>query len=226
MPSTTTPPTRWPAAISSLTMALIACAVAPEDGAAAGGAADAGVVAVAHATAAWQIRPTRRRRSASARCRRLGVAGRLGFGVGGFGLDVVGGVDIARIPQHPSVRACIAGRLCLLADLVGAEDLAAKGIVGKCLQPGPVARCRALRPPFALLERLVDDLVRILDRIAVAGNAELEARRVEHGRGNIDPRRQILPPLPNPAPVPAPDPQPPRHPPAPPPLPPPPPPSA
>src|SRR5260370_39776584 len=129
MPSTTTPPTRWPAASASWTMALIACAVASEDGAAAGGAAEAGVLAVAHATAAWQIRLTRRRRSASARCRRLGVAGRLGLGVGGFGLDVVGGVDIARIPQHPSVRACIAGRLSLLADLVGAHNLPPQAIV-------------------------------------------------------------------------------------------------
>src|SRR4249920_2578721 len=128
MPSTTTPPTRWPAAISSLTMALIACAVWPDDTAEApaGGAAEAGELAVAQATAAWQIRPTSRRRSTSARRRRLGV-GRLGVGcldvcglvgcldVGGLGLgirrvglDLIGRVDIAWVPQHPSVRAGIA----------------------------------------------------------------------------------------------------------------------
>src|SRR5258707_161173 len=113
----TTPPPRWPAAISSLTMALIACAVWPDDTAAdpAGGAADAGVVAVAQATAAWQIRPTTSRRSRSA-CRRsldvgrLGVSGR-GLGLDRLGLDVIGGIDIAWIPQHPSIGASIAGRL-------------------------------------------------------------------------------------------------------------------
>src|SRR5580704_13130146 len=141
MPSTTTPPTRWPAAISSLTMALIACAVWPDDTAAdpAGGAADAGVVAVAQATAAWQIRPTTRSRSRSA-CRRsldvgrLGIGGR-GLGVDRVGLDVIGGVNVAWIPQHPSIGASISGRLGLLADLVGAEVLSAEGIVGERLQP-------------------------------------------------------------------------------------------
>src|SRR5882757_7556063 len=194
MPSTTTPPTRWPAAISSLTMALIACAVWPDDTAAdpAGGAADAGVVAVAQATAAWQIRPTMSKRSRSA-CRWSLDIGCLG--IGGRGLDVIGGIDVARIPQHPSIGASIAGRLGLLADLVGAEVLSAKGVVGERLQPGPVSQRRAGRPPFALLERLVDDLVGILDGITVAGDAELEARRIEHGRDDVHHRRQVLDPL-------------------------------
>src|SRR5882757_4990800 len=201
MPSTTTPPTRWPAAISSLTMALIACAAWPDDTAAdpAGGAADAGVVAVAQATAAWQIRPTTSKRSRSA-CRRsldiscFGVGWR-SLGLDRLGLDVIGGIDVARIPQHPSIGASIAGRLDLLADLVGAEVLSAKGVVGERLQPGPVSYRRAGRAPFALLERLVDDLVGVLDGIAVAGNAELEARRIEHGRDDVHHRRQILDPL-------------------------------
>src|ERR1700730_2176073 len=202
MPSTTTPPTRWPAAISSLTMALIACAVWPDDTAAdpAGGAADAGVVAVAQATAAWQIRPTTSRRSRSA-CRWsldigcLGIGGR-SLGLDGLGLDVIGGIDVARIPQHPSIGASIAGRLGLLADLVGAEVLSAKGIVGKRLQPGPVSCRRVGRPPFALFKRLVDDLVGILDRIAIAGNAELEARRIGHRRDDLRHRRHVRDSLP------------------------------
>src|SRR5882757_7286274 len=133
-------------------MAPIASAVWPDDaaGGLAGGAAEAGVAAVAQATTAWQIRPTRRRRSTSARRRSLDVSwlgvgcldvGGLGLGVSRrVGLDVIGRVDIAWVPQHPSVRAGIAGCLGLFADLFGAEDLSAKGIVGKCLQPGSVAR--------------------------------------------------------------------------------------
>src|SRR5216683_1428293 len=97
-------------------MAPIASAVWPDDavGGLAGGAAEAGVVAVAQATTAWQIRPTRRRRrSTSARRRRLGVGW---LGVGGLdavcldgcgldlgvrqvGFDVIGRVDIAWVPQ-------------------------------------------------------------------------------------------------------------------------------
>src|SRR5258708_38565481 len=102
MPSPTTPPTRWPAAISSLTMALIACAVWPDDTAAdpAGGAADAGVVAVAQATAAWQIRPTMSKRSRSA-CRWsldigcLGIGGGSARAAGGPAVFVWGG-DVCR----------------------------------------------------------------------------------------------------------------------------------
>src|SRR3981081_4551614 len=54
MPSTTTAPGRWPAAISSLTMLLIACAAPIEDGLATGGAAAAGVGLEAQATTARQ----------------------------------------------------------------------------------------------------------------------------------------------------------------------------
>src|SRR5260221_4044127 len=169
MPSTTTAPGTWPAAISSRTMAPMASAAWLGDVAegVAGGAGEPGVVAVAQATAIWQIKPTRRSRSAS--------ASRLGLGLGGFGLDVIGRVDIAGVPEHPAVRAGVARRLGLLGNLIGAEDLSAKGIVGECLQPGPVPHRRLRRPPVALFKRAVDDLVGVLDRVAVAGDAELEA---------------------------------------------------
>ena len=37
----------------------------------------------------------------------------------------------------------------------------------------------------------------MVDRIAVAGDAELETRRIEHGGDDVDRRRQILDPLPD-----------------------------
>src|SRR5258708_9059257 len=66
MPSTTTAPGRWPAAISSLTMLLIACAAPLDDGLAMGGAAAAGVVADVQEITTWQTRPSSSRRSAEA----------------------------------------------------------------------------------------------------------------------------------------------------------------
>src|ERR1700754_43616 len=170
MPSTTTAPGTFPLAISSRTMAERASAAWLGDGAA-GGAAAAGVAGAAQATATWQIRPTKKSRSAS--------AGRLGLDLGGLGLDVVDRVDIPGIPQHPAVGAGVARRLGLLFDLIGAEDLSAKGIVGERLQPGPVPHRRLRRPPLAFFEREMDDFVGILDGIAIAGDAELEARRIE-----------------------------------------------
>src|SRR5882672_10497104 len=125
MPSTTTAPGRWPAAISSLTMLLIACA-APLDDGLAGGAA-AGVVADVQEITAWQRRPTISRQSAAARLGRLG-------------LDVIGRVDVAWVPHHPADRAGVARGFDLFADLVGPENHAAEGIVGEGLQPGPIAR--------------------------------------------------------------------------------------
>src|SRR5262245_16162198 len=95
MPSTTTAPGMCPAAISSRTMAPMASAVWLGEVAAdlAGGAAEAGVVAVAQATATWQIRARRKSRNASA----VG----LDLGLGRLGLDVIGRIDVAGIPQHP-----------------------------------------------------------------------------------------------------------------------------
>src|SRR5205814_8660885 len=109
-----------------------------------------------------------------------------------LGPDVIGRVDVTWIPQHPAVRTGIARGLGLLADLVGAEILAAEGVVGKGLQPRPVLRRLGGCPPFALFERLVDDLVGMLDRVAVAGNAELETRRIEHRRDHVDHLGKIL----------------------------------
>src|SRR5260370_37047226 len=62
MPSTTTAPGRWPAAISSLTMLLIACAAPLDDGLAMGGAAAAGVVADVQEITTWQAKPSSSRR--------------------------------------------------------------------------------------------------------------------------------------------------------------------
>src|SRR4030095_16395373 len=183
MPSTTTAPGTFPLAISSRTMAPMASAAWLGEGA--GGAA--GGAGAAQATATWQIRPTRKSRNAS--------AGRLGLGLRGLGLDLIGRVDIAGIPQHPAVGAGVARRLGLLGNLIGAEDLSAKGIVGECLQPRPVPHRRVRRPPLTFFEREVDDFVGVLDRIAVAGDAELEARRIEHGRDDVDRRGKVFDPL-------------------------------
>src|SRR5918994_1700082 len=185
MPSTTTAPGTFPLAISSRTMAPMASAAWL--GEVVGGAAAAGVAGAAQATATWQIRPTRKIRNAS--------AGRLGLALRGLRLDVIGRVDIAGIPQHPAVAAGVARRLGLLGNLIGAEDLSAKGIVGECLQPGPVPHRRVRRPPLTFFEREVEDFVGVLHRIAVAGDAELEARRIEHGRDDVDGRGKVLEPL-------------------------------
>src|SRR5215217_6068123 len=191
MPSTTTAPGTFPLAISSRTMAPMASATwlgEAADGAA-GGAAAAGVAGPAQATPTWQIRPTRKIRNAS--------AGRLGLALRGLRLDLIGRVDIAGIPQHPAVAAGVARRLGLLGNLIGAEDLSAKGIVGERLQPGPVPHRRVRRPPLTFFEREVDDFVGVLHRIAVAGDAELEARRIEHGRDDVDRRGKVLESLAN-----------------------------
>src|SRR5262245_39518671 len=119
MPSTTTPPTRCPAAISSFMMFEIASAVCPLD-TAVGGAAAAGAGGVAQATSAWHSRPIRRSRN----------AGRMPGALRRFWLDLIGRVNVARVPQHPSVGTGVTRRLDLLADLVGAEHLAADGVVG------------------------------------------------------------------------------------------------
>src|SRR3989337_4210929 len=185
MPSTTTAPGTFPLAISSRTMAPMASAAWL--GEVVGGAAAAGVAGPAQATATWQIRPTRKIRNAS--------AGRLGLALGRLGLDVSGRVDSAGIPQHPAVGAGVARRLGLLGNLIGAEDLSAKGIVGERLQPGPVPHRRVPRTPLTFFEREMDDLVGVLHRVAVAGDAELEARRIEHGRDDVDRRGQVLEPL-------------------------------
>src|SRR5829696_9827431 len=187
MPSTITAPGTFPLAISSRTMAPMASAAWL--GEVVGGAAAAGVAGAVQATATWQIRPTRKIRNAS--------AGRLGLALRGLGLDLIGRVDIAGIPQHPAVAAGVARRLGLLGNLIGAEDLSAKGIVGERLQPGPVPHRRVRRPPLTFFEREMDDFVGVLYRIAVAGDAELEARRIEHGRDDVDRRGKVLESLAN-----------------------------
>src|ERR1039457_2779169 len=71
-----------------------------------------------------------------------------------------------------------------------------EGVVAKRLQP----RAKPNRGDSALariLQRAEDDFIWIRDRIAIAGNPELEARRVQHRRDVVDDGREFLEPLPD-----------------------------
>src|SRR6185369_16621597 len=106
--------------------------------------------------------------------------------------EAVDRVRVAGIPQHPSIRAERLGRRDLGSDLVATEGPTVERVIPERLKPWPEAGRGQPAPLPRLLEREEYDLVRVSHGIAIARNAELERRRVEHRRDVVEQRREVL----------------------------------
>src|SRR5262249_21444178 len=93
---------------------------------------------------------------------------------------------------HPAPPAAPVGAADLSPDLGDPEDPLVERIVLEVLQPRPDLDGETSRALPNQLDALVDDLVRVQDRIPEPGNPDVVARRVHHRADVIEVRRQLF----------------------------------
>src|SRR5438445_61798 len=131
-------------------------------------------------------RSIRERRRGPARCREAPL--RLERGTG---------VIVARVPEHPAGAAGLVGAPHLGLHLTHAEHAPVEGVIPEVLEPRPYPRDRVARALPDEPDALAPDLVRVGDRVPEARDAQVVARRVDHGADVVEARRQLLDPLPD-----------------------------
>src|SRR5262249_4944133 len=115
----------------------------------------------------------------------------------GLGTQGIAGVVVTRVPQHPADTATLGGATDLGLDLADAEDTPVVRVVPEVLEPGPHLYHGLLGALAGEPYALAHDLVGGRHRIAIAGYAQVIARRVHHGTNVIEVRRQLFDPLPD-----------------------------
>ena len=110
----------------------------------------------------------------------------------GFWLQPIRRIGVPCVPQHPSVGAEIFRRFNLRANFLPCEWPVVKSVVLERLEPGPEARRGQPGAFLCALQGETHNLVRVLHGVAVAGNSEMITRGIEHRRGEVELRRQLL----------------------------------